>query len=314
MTNNFGNNLMELRKKNGYSQEDLANKLNVTRQTISKWELEQTSPNLKDLKNIADIFNISLDELTSNIKDNSNLDIKNKKRKNKYILIILFLILIFILLFFVYRVYKILYIKNYIDLACSSKNYYIEKTLYSEENFDQSIIGKYELYYIDGKIKLLTIDNENLSKVNKIEILDDKSYYCIDEINRTYSVLPIEKYYELNLDTDFPILKDVVLNEIYYKFFMSDNKELLKLIFNFDFKVENEFNDYFTLTNRKNKIDSYILLQASTNSNKFEFINKIKKDEDQNVAIQNCYFIELDSIENKDIELPSLLEYQKVNI
>lgn len=81
MTNNFGNNLMKLRKKNGYSQEDLANKLNVTRQTISKWELEQTSPNLKDLKNIADIFNISLDELTSNIKDNSNLDIKNKKEK-----------------------------------------------------------------------------------------------------------------------------------------------------------------------------------------------------------------------------------------
>lgn len=314
MTNNFGNNLMELRKKNGYSQEDLANKLNVTRQTISKWELEQTSPNLKDLKNIADIFNISLDELTSNIKDNSNLNIKNKKGKNKYLLIILFLLLIFILLFFVCRVYKILYIKNYIDLASSSKNYYIEKTLYSEENFDPIIMGKYELYYIDGKIKLLTMDNENLSKVNKIELLDDKSYYCIDETNKTYSVLPIEKYYELNLDTDFPILKDVVLNEIYYKFFMSDNKELLKLIFNFDFKVENEFNDYFTITNRKNKIDSYILLQASTNFNKFEFINKIKKDEDKNLAIQNYYFIELDSIENKDMELPNLLEYQKIDI
>ena len=314
MTNNFGNNLMELRKKNGYSQEDLANKLNVTRQTISKWELEQTSPNLKDLKNIADIFNISLDELTSNIKDNSNLNFKNKKGKNKYVLIILFLLLIFILLFFVCRFYKILYIKNYIDLASSSKNYYIEKTLYSEENFDPIIMGKYELYYIDGKIKLLTMDNENLSKVNKIELLDDKSYYCIDETNKTYSILPIEKYYELNLDTDFPILKDVVLNEIYYKFFMSDNKELLKLIFNFDFKVENEFNDYFTITNRKNKIDSYILLQASTNSNKFEFINKIKKDEDKNLAIQNYYFIELDSIENKDMELPNLLEYQKIDI
>ena len=103
MTNNFGNNLMELRKKNGYSQEDLANKLNVTRQTISKWELEQTSPNLKDLKNIADIFNISLDELTSNIKDNSNLNFKNKKGKNKYVLIILFLLLIFILLFFIQK-------------------------------------------------------------------------------------------------------------------------------------------------------------------------------------------------------------------
>lgn len=314
MSNNFGNNLMELRKRNGYSQEDLANKLNVTRQTVSKWELEQTAPNLKDLKNIANIFNISLDELTTNINNNSNLNVNIKKRKINYCLIVGIILIFIILIFFICRIYKILYIKNVVDLACNSKNYYIEKTLYSEENFDQSIIGKCELYYIDGKIKLLTMDNENLSKVNKIEILDDKSYYCIDEINKTYFILPIEKYYELNLDTDFPILKDEVLNEIYYKFFMSDNKELLKLIFNFDFKVENEFNDYFTLTNRKNKIDSYILLQASTNSNKFEFINKIKKDEDPNVAIQNCYFIELDSIENKDIELPSLLKYQKVDI
>lgn len=314
MSNNFGNNLMELRKKNGYSQEDLANKLNVTRQTISKWELEQTTPNLKDLKNISNIFNISLDELTSNIKDNSNLDIKNKKRKNKYILIILFLLLIFILLFFVYRVYKIIYIKNNVDLACNSQNYYIEKTVLSDEFSEQNILESYKLFSLDGKIKVLTLDNTNLSNVKKIEILDDDSYYCIDELNKTYFNLPIQKYYEQCLDSGFPIVKDSILNEIYMKFYISDNKELSKLIFNFNFKVENEFNEYFTLTNRENKIDSYILLQASTNSNKFEYINKIKKDEEKNIAIQNYYFVELNAIESKDIELPNLLEYQKIDI
>ena len=42
----FGDKLLKLRKLNGMSQEDLAEKLNVTRQTISKWELEQSKPDM----------------------------------------------------------------------------------------------------------------------------------------------------------------------------------------------------------------------------------------------------------------------------
>lgn len=66
----IGKRIMELRKKNGLSQEELAEKVGVARQTISKWELGETSPDLKQSKELSKIFNVSLDELVDNdIKD-----------------------------------------------------------------------------------------------------------------------------------------------------------------------------------------------------------------------------------------------------
>ena len=66
----IGKKIMELRKKNGFSQEELADKVGVARQTISKWELGETSPDLKQAKELSNIFKVSLDELTDNdIKD-----------------------------------------------------------------------------------------------------------------------------------------------------------------------------------------------------------------------------------------------------
>ncbi len=62
----IGNKIMELRKKNRLSQEELAEEIGVARQTISKWELGETSPDLKQAKELSKIFNISLDELVSN--------------------------------------------------------------------------------------------------------------------------------------------------------------------------------------------------------------------------------------------------------
>ena len=46
----IGNKIMELRKKNNLSQEELAEKVGVARQTISKWELGETAPDLKQAK------------------------------------------------------------------------------------------------------------------------------------------------------------------------------------------------------------------------------------------------------------------------
>lgn len=66
----IGNKILELRKKNSLSQEELAEKIGVARQTISKWELGETSPDLKQSKELSKIFNVSLDELVDNdIKD-----------------------------------------------------------------------------------------------------------------------------------------------------------------------------------------------------------------------------------------------------
>ena len=66
----IGNKILELRKRHNLSQEELAEKVKVARQTISKWELGETSPDLKQAKELSKIFNVSLDELVDNdIKD-----------------------------------------------------------------------------------------------------------------------------------------------------------------------------------------------------------------------------------------------------
>ena len=59
----FNNKLYTLRKQKGFSQEELANRLNVSRQTISKWEVGESTPDLENLVAISELFEVSLDEL-----------------------------------------------------------------------------------------------------------------------------------------------------------------------------------------------------------------------------------------------------------
>ncbi len=62
----YNNKLYELRKQKGFSQEELANRLNVSRQTISKWEVGESTPDMENLVAISELFEISLDELVLN--------------------------------------------------------------------------------------------------------------------------------------------------------------------------------------------------------------------------------------------------------
>lgn len=59
----FNNKLYELRKQKGLSQEELAGRLNVSRQTISKWEVGESTPDMDNLVSISELFGVSLDEL-----------------------------------------------------------------------------------------------------------------------------------------------------------------------------------------------------------------------------------------------------------
>ena len=53
---NLGNSLFNARKKSGLSQEDVAGKLGVSRQTISKWETGETLPDTRQSKNLAVLY------------------------------------------------------------------------------------------------------------------------------------------------------------------------------------------------------------------------------------------------------------------
>ena len=62
----FNEKLIKLRKAAGLSQEELGNRLNVARQTVSKWELGETTPEMDKLEELSNIFEISIDELVKN--------------------------------------------------------------------------------------------------------------------------------------------------------------------------------------------------------------------------------------------------------
>lgn len=109
----FYEKLIMLRKKSMLSQEQLAEKLNVTRQTISKWELDQSKPDMDKLKEISKLFEVDLETLTndeialdgtSSIESAKKLPPKKSPGNRKILLYIVILIFALSLVTLTYRV------------------------------------------------------------------------------------------------------------------------------------------------------------------------------------------------------------------
>lgn len=106
---NLGNNILELRKQMHLSQEKLGEKVGVTRQTISNWELEQTTPDTHQLIALAKALNVSIDTLVDNDiqnlleqkVNNVELEIVKNNRLLKISIIVLAIIVIILILAFI---------------------------------------------------------------------------------------------------------------------------------------------------------------------------------------------------------------------
>lgn len=112
----FSEKLIKLRKQHGFSQEELGYKLNVTRQTVSKWELGQTVPEMNKLISLSQIYGISLDELTNedelNVdnttkKDDIKIETENKTKDKDLRKILIPLIIVLIVIALILGIYKI---------------------------------------------------------------------------------------------------------------------------------------------------------------------------------------------------------------
>lgn len=163
----LGEKIISERKKCKLSQEDLAEKLGITRQTISNWELNETSPDLKQASKLCDIFNISLDELTG--KENAILTKLDKTESNSKLIIklvktvgITLGTLIFILLCIV-------------SIYIYSTNYYTA---------EPTATGEGRFCYYNGKISGYTVMKNNSDgslsyDVGDINIINDLDLYNI---------------------------------------------------------------------------------------------------------------------------------------
>ena len=112
----LGEKILKLRKQKGLSQEELGEKINVTRQTISNWELGETSPNPEQLKLLSKELNISIDELLDNDVRNVLVEkVSNTEKLSKLILkllkMIMFVVIGIIILWIILIVGRII-IKN----------------------------------------------------------------------------------------------------------------------------------------------------------------------------------------------------------
>ena len=68
----FAENLVELRKYHDFSQEELADMLSVSRQTLSKYETGESLPDIEKCKRLADVFGVTIDDLISYDKKNED--------------------------------------------------------------------------------------------------------------------------------------------------------------------------------------------------------------------------------------------------
>ena len=72
----FGEKLSSLRKQANLTQSDLADKLNVSRQAITKWENDTGLPDLGNIKKLASIFNVTVDELLDYKEEEIKLELE----------------------------------------------------------------------------------------------------------------------------------------------------------------------------------------------------------------------------------------------
>lgn len=216
----FEEKLILLRKKSFLSQEGLAEKLDVTRQTVSKWELGQSKPDMDKLIEMSKLFNVSIDMLTDdsaildekleekingNEENNTSNKMKNENNKGerKFILYILILILILSLGTLVFRLSNnvkqmkdkaSLEIKKQKEEADKKRQEILDKVNEAEEKIKneqenqekESFNYSFEVYQgtESGSFTKNQIDkvitNNNKSKDHLIEVVFDGTSYGTD--------------------------------------------------------------------------------------------------------------------------------------
>ena len=176
---NIGNTISELRKKNNLTQEELAEKLNVARQTISKWECNETSPSLEDASQLAKIFKVSLDELTGN-KNVLEEKVSNVERLAGIIIKILKIIGVLIIIYLIFLIVGIFVFTAFRGKTSEEVTGSITCTLNNET----------ETYQATQKDNTLEVSE------NTREMIDVNSYSNSDDILNA-----IIAYYEKNNGT-----------------------------------------------------------------------------------------------------------------
>ncbi|MCR4581729.1 MAG: helix-turn-helix domain-containing protein [Bacilli bacterium] len=174
----IGNKIMELRKKNGLSQEELAEKIGVARQTISKWELGETSPDLKQSKELSKLFKVSLDELTNN--DIKEVLVEKTSNTERLAGLILKLIKVAVVLVITFPIVLIILCIIYKNVRTANQGRLMETSIICTLH-DETYSYEFLFYETTGQIKEAGGDGY-LANITDVEQARD-AYQALDKID-----------------------------------------------------------------------------------------------------------------------------------
>lgn len=217
--NDFGKIIKEIRKNNNLTQKELADKLFVTYQAVSKWENNKSIPDIAILQKISELYNIDLNNLTNT----------NKKKSNKLYLLIIIIILIIL------SSIGILYLINHshdfemrtIETTCNDFNlsgtiaYNKDKTAIFISEIDYCGLNKDQiydtitstLYQNENNKEKIIITNKEKNNLSLNDYLKDLTYHvnnykstCLDyNKNELYIKIELQKKNESTITYTIPL-------------------------------------------------------------------------------------------------------------
>lgn len=178
----IGDRLLKLRRERNLSQEDLANELDVSRQTISKWETNQSLPDFDKIVPICNYFGITTDELLTGSKDivrENQLNIKSTFARNVAIAVMLYIIaLVAIILFAAQFNQPIIGVSIFFTLIAAATGLLIYNGIYYSEKKEEKPIE-----HVSSKQKTLVKQVTSI-----VDIIGLIAYFILSFLTHAWSV------------------------------------------------------------------------------------------------------------------------------
>lgn len=244
----FSEKLYELRKAKKLSQEELAERLNVARQTISKWETGATTPDTNNLVELSNIFEISIDEFVGkNVKQEEENKTENKKvNKKKIIIVSILILLIFLVIIYIgIIIYRANVVSNFVTSIGEKDNDSDYMYIYTEIEYSNGMQDKWNMIHGKRRGNELLIEHYiadfgldktgTTAEVVRVEYLKDDEYYDFDLINKSYT-----KEHNAWKDDCFYNLTTINLDTKMVEFFDKQNIDIKNSIGKFIFDLSNK--------------------------------------------------------------------------
>lgn len=302
----YSEKLYQFRKENGLSQEELANKVGVSRQTIYAWESGKSIPDTENISKICQVFNITTDELANGLNPSESNKIKKMNIKKIVISIICIILVLYIILSM--RKFIIMTsLKNKINNIGSYNNYHYTHMMYKMDGlkvYDSYIA---DVYYKDGiRKEVISQYDENLEEAVMTIIWcnynNDEKYYfdlknmCAEKTKiNSKDIIPYEKEDAIKVMSN----NAQIMNDDFVNFVVSLNpfRHISKEAGKYYIEYSTEIPNY------KMKVSESICTDTG-----FPFA-KVNSGSDGITSYDVYNNIELENVTDEDVSLPDLENY-----